>query len=80
MRTASNFDQPPAGEIPEIPLHVGHGGFELAIENIHRAGSKIIKGILDGWDDTFEEGIPAKNYVGDVFGTLGGTPRYGPSI
>ena len=79
MRTASNFDQPPAGELPEIPLHSGHGGFQLAIENIHRAGLEIVKGILEEWDDRFERGVAPKNYVGDIWGTLGGTPGFGPS-
>lgn len=80
MRTASNFDQPPAGELPEIPLHSGHGGFQLAIKNIHRAGVEIVKGILEEWEDRFERGVPARNYVGDVWGTLGGTPGFGPGV
>lgn len=80
MRTASNFDQPPSGEAPEIPLYFGHGGFSLAIENIHRVGIKIVRGILEGWDERFENGIPAENYVGDIFGTLGGIPDFVPSI
>ena len=34
--------------------------------------------ILDGWNSTFEAGVKPKNYVGDIFGTLGGTPDFGP--
>jgi purine nucleoside permease len=78
MRTASNFDQPPAGELPEIPLQQGHGGFPLAVENIHRVGIEVVRGILDGWENEFEKGIPADNYVGDIFGTLGGIPNFLP--
>ena len=77
MRAASNFDQPPNGELPEIPLHAGHGGFELALENIGRAGRQIVSGIVDNWDETFLEGIIPSNYVGDVFATLGGSPPFG---
>lgn len=80
MRTASNFDQPPEGQLPEIPLHSGHGGFHLAIENIRLVGVEIVKGILAEWEDRFERGVPARNYIGDVFGTLGGTPGFGPGI
>lgn len=50
MRTASNFDQPPPGEPVEFPIHYGHGGFGLAIENIYRAGSEIVRGILENWE------------------------------
>lgn len=78
LRTASNFDQPPPGEQPEIPLHAGHGGFPLAIENIYRAGIEIVKGILSGWEQSFDAGILPDNYVGDILGTLGGKPLYGP--
>lgn len=78
MRAASNFDQPPNGELPEIPLHAGHGGFELALENIGRAGYQIVSGILDNWNQKFQEGILPSNYVGDVFATLGGSPPFGP--
>lgn len=37
-----------------------------------------MRGILREWKTRFEAGIPAKNYVGDIFGTLGGTPDFGP--
>jgi purine nucleoside permease len=78
MRTASNFDQPPARHALVIPLHSGHGGYQLAIENIYQAGIEIVRGILLGWENRFEEGIQADNYIGDVFGTLGGKPDFGP--
>jgi len=39
---------------------------------------QVVEGILNGWDKTFGKGIKAKNYVGDIFGTLGGTPDFGP--
>lgn len=37
----------------------------------------IVSGILDGWDATFATGIAAQNYVGDILGSLGGTPDFG---
>ena len=39
---------------------------------------KVVEGILQGWNTTFEQGVPAQNYIGDVFGSLGGTPSFGP--
>ncbi len=38
----------------------------------------MVEGILTGWNSTFEKGIPATNYIGDIFGSLGGTPDFGP--
>uniref|UniRef100_A0A8H7TQ62 Purine nucleoside permease n=1 Tax=Bionectria ochroleuca TaxID=29856 RepID=A0A8H7TQ62_BIOOC len=52
-------------------------GFEIAIENIYRAGMLIVHGIIVGWDETFDKGIPAKNYIGDILGSLGGQPDFG---
>jgi hypothetical protein len=33
---------------------------------------------LGEWNSTFAAGVNATNYIGDVFGTLGGTPDFGP--
>ena len=79
MRTASDFDRPFAGEADtENLLYTDQGGFDPAIANIYLAGIKVVEGILDGWDATFEKGIPAPNYIGDIFGSLGGMPDFGP--
>lgn len=81
MRTASDFDRPPAGVSPlQNMLYEDQGGFEPALQNIYLAGVKIVTGILDGWDETFANGVKPKNYVGDILGTLGGTPDFGPYI
>jgi hypothetical protein len=80
MRTVWNFDQPPVGELLEILLHLGHGGFQLAIKNIYWAGVEIVKGILEDWEGRFERGLLARNYVRDVWGTLGGTSGFGPGV
>ncbi len=78
MRTASDFDRPPPGvsEIQNL-LYVNQGGFPPAITNIYRAGIKVVMGVLDGWDSTFEKGLKPTNYAGDIFATLGGTPDFG---
>ncbi|KAI0020743.1 purine nucleoside permease [Xylariomycetidae sp. FL0641] len=79
LRSGSNFDRPPPGvSAYEHLTQVGeHDGFDLAIENMYRAGIEIVDGILDGWHDTFEKGLAPTNYVGDILGTLGGTPDFG---
>lgn len=79
MRTASDFDRPYPGESASVNLFWSHqGGFEPALMNIYLAGIKVIQGILGQWETVFENGVNAKNYIGDIFGTLGGTPDFGP--
>ena len=80
MRTASDFDRPYPGEADTFNLfYANQGGFEPAIQNIYLAGIKVVEGIINGWDSTFEKGIPASNYIGDILGSLGGTPDFGPT-
>ena len=83
MRTGSDFDRQYPGETATQHLLYDHqNGHTPSIENIYLAGVKIIEGIVDGWNDTFEQGITPTNYVGDIFGSLGGTPDFGyvPSV
>lgn len=79
MRTASDFDRPYIGEAAITNLfYANQGAFEPAIQNIYLAGVKVVEGILDQWDSVFETAVKATNYVGDIFGSLGGTPDFGP--
>ncbi|KAJ5156916.1 Purine nucleoside permease [Penicillium canariense] len=79
MRTASDFDRPyPGSSATYNLLYSDQGGFEPALENIYRAGIQVVQGILRGWDATFAKGIKPRNYIGDIFGTLGGEPDFGP--
>jgi len=79
MRTASDFDRPFPGEAATFNLFwADQGGFGPAIQNIYRAGIKVVEGIVEGWEETFKKGVAPANYIGDIFGTLGGTPDFGP--
>ncbi len=79
MRTASDFDRPyPGLSNLDNLFYSDQGGFEPAIENIYLAGTPVVKGILNNWESKFEKGITPSNYIGDIFGTLGGTPDFGP--
>ncbi|TVY93490.1 Purine nucleoside permease [Lachnellula willkommii] len=78
MRTASDFDRPYANQTILDNLLDESQGFGPSIANIYLAGVKVIEGILHGWGNRFEAGIKATNYVGDIFGTLGGEPDFGP--
>ncbi|KAJ5086169.1 hypothetical protein N7532_010940 [Penicillium argentinense] len=82
MRTASDFDRPYPGSTATHNLFESsvQGGFELALENIYRAGIEVVQGILKEWDTTFADGVKPSNYIGDIFGTLGGTPDFGPGV
>jgi hypothetical protein len=81
LRTASDFDRPYPGlsDLDNL-FYAEQGGFEPALQNIYLAGTPVVKGILEGWTGTFEEGVEAGNYLGDIFGTLGGTPDFGPGM
>jgi purine nucleoside permease len=79
MRTGSDFDRPPPGVTAYEHLLINdQNGFEIAVDNIYYAGVEIVKGILSEWDCTFEFGFKPSNYIGDVFGSLGGEPDFGP--
>ncbi|KAE9366899.1 NUP-domain-containing protein [Stipitochalara longipes BDJ] len=79
MRTASDFDRPYPGlsDIDNL-FYAAQGGFTPAIENIWLAGTPVVQGILKNWNGKFAAGIKPSNYIGDIFGTLGGTPDFGP--
>lgn len=79
MRTGSDFDRPPAGvSAYDHLLIMDQNGFEIAIENIYNAGIEIVRGVLGAWNCTFKDGVEPSNYIGDVFGSLGGEPDFGP--
>ncbi|KAG8933719.1 hypothetical protein FRC01_007436 [Tulasnella sp. 417] len=81
MRTFSDFDQPYAAEQALFNLRYADQGAILpSISNIYLAGIKVVQGILTSWDFKFKDGIKPTNYIGDMFGTLGGNikPDFGP--
>ncbi|KAK4652977.1 hypothetical protein QC762_504040 [Podospora pseudocomata] len=79
MRTGSNFDRPPPNVTAyEHLLVLKQNGFEVAIQNLYLAGIEIVNGILKDWGAVFDKGIKPCNYIGDVLGSLGGEPDFGP--
>lgn len=81
MRTGSDFDRPYPGESDvDNLLYADQGGFEPAIQNIYIAGLPIVKAILSDWTEgrNFSHGFKPGNYIGDIFGSLGGMPDFGP--
>lgn len=78
MRTGSDFDRPGPGISVADNLFYAKGGYPPAVRNLYLAGIKVVQGIIDGWDATFAAGIPPQNYVGDVWGSIGGIPPFGP--
>ncbi|KAI1135926.1 putative purine nucleoside permease [Hypoxylon sp. FL0543] len=79
MRTGSDFDRAPPSisEFQHLRL-MDQNGFDIAIQNIYLAGIEIVKGIVAGWNSTYHDGIKPTNYIGDILGTLGGEPDFGP--
>ncbi|CAD6499717.1 BgTH12-03825 [Blumeria graminis f. sp. triticale] len=79
MRTASDFDRPYPGQPTTQNLFMPPAGaFEAAVSNIFLAGTPVIQGILNQWLTRFERGVSPTNYIGDIFGSLGGQPDFGP--
>lgn len=78
MRTASDFDRPFPGQSAEANLFEFSPGFAISIANLPAAGVPVVKGIVSQWHSRFKAGIKPRNYVGDIWGTLGGAPDYGP--
>ena len=79
MRTGSDFERPYDGQSAlDNLLYAEQGAFEPAVQNLYNAGVEVVQGILHEWDSTFAAGVKPKNYIGDIFATLGGEPDFGP--
>lgn len=79
MRTGSNFERPHDGQSPlDNLVYAEQGAFEPAVQNLYTAGVQVVQGIVHGWNSTFAAGIQPTNYIGDIFGSLGGQPDFGP--
>ncbi|KAF5365139.1 hypothetical protein D9757_012616 [Collybiopsis confluens] len=76
MRTASDFDRPYQGQSAADNLFGDTPGFEPALSNIYLAGVKVVGGIVNSWQQTFEQGVQPTTYIGDILGSLGGTPDF----
>lgn len=54
------------------------GGFPLSVVNIYNAGIKVVEDIVfNNWESVYANGITPTNYIGDIFGSLGGVPDFG---
>lgn len=79
MRSAANFDRGPPGLSPyQYFFYTNSGGFLPSLQNLVIAGVPIVEGIVKNWDSTYQKGIKPTNYIGDIFGSLGGVPDFGP--
>ncbi|KAJ7359273.1 purine nucleoside permease [Mycena albidolilacea] len=78
MRSASDFDRPFPGQTAVANLLGDTPGFNPAALNLRLAGVKVVQGIVSEWDSKYARGVKASNYIGDVFGSLGGQPDFGP--
>ncbi|KAM0559908.1 hypothetical protein ACHAPJ_003858 [Fusarium lateritium] len=77
IRSASNFDRGHEDKPHQLPFVMDQGGLGPSTRNLYLTALKAIEGILEGWSDRFEAGIKPENYIGDIFGSLGGTPGFG---
>ncbi|CAG8953919.1 hypothetical protein HYFRA_00010880, partial [Hymenoscyphus fraxineus] len=80
MRSAADFDRPyPGLSCLENLFNSTQGAFQPSLRNLYLAGEPVVRGILREWK-RFEGGVEAGNYVGDVWGSLGGRPEFGPGV
>lgn len=79
LSTGSNFDRPPPGVAAAAHLLVNdQNGFDIALANQYTAGVEVVRGLLADWDAVWRDGVPATGYFGDILGSLGGRPDFGP--
>ncbi|KAF4345050.1 purine nucleoside permease [Fusarium beomiforme] len=77
IRSASNFDRGHEDKPHQLPFVMDKGGLGPSTHNLYLTALKVIEGILNDWTTKFEAGITPENYIGDIFGSLGGTPGFG---
>lgn len=79
LRSISNFSRPPpsmANATVEFFTKTEKGGIQHSIDNLVKAGMPFVRDVVANWDEYQTKYLP-DNYVGDIFGTLGGTPDFG---
>ena len=76
--SGSNFDRPPP-EISDLEhlTQSDEGAFYTSLDNLFSVGIEVVRGILHDWNCTFWAGVSPSNYIGDIFGSLGGEPDFG---
>ncbi|CAK7897467.1 purine nucleoside permease [[Candida] anglica] len=82
MRTISDFARPPpsmANDTLGFFTNSSFGGISASVNNLVNAGLPFVTDVVQHWDKVYKNGTAykAKNYVGDIFGTLGGVPDFG---
>ncbi|KAG9234931.1 purine nucleoside permease-domain-containing protein [Amylocarpus encephaloides] len=79
MRGAADFDRPyPGSSCLDNLFGIKQGAFDPSIRNLYTSGMMVVRGILGEWEGRYERGVEAKNYIGDLWGNLGGKPDFGP--
>ncbi|PTD07047.1 Purine nucleoside permease [Fusarium culmorum] len=77
IRSASNFDRGHEDKPHQLPFVMDKGGLGPSTRNLYLTALKVIERILEEWSTRFEAGIAPQNYIGDIFGSLGGKPGFG---
>lgn len=77
MRSISDYAQPPSNFTDPVYWfnEYDQGGIQASLDNLFTASYAIVEDILNNWDNYTE--IQADNYLGDIFGTLGGKMDFG---
>lgn len=81
LRTISNFVRaPPSLETDPLDFFLSYpkGTIQLAFDNLYIGGWPFINDIITNWEELYSaNSFSSMNYVGDIYGTLGGKPNFG---
>ncbi|KAK5994798.1 Purine nucleoside permease [Cladobotryum mycophilum] len=80
FRSISDVDRPHPGQAVLDNLFNPLPTYDSALQNVWVAAKHVITGIIGQWDEKFRSGIEPDKYVGDLWGSLGGTPDFGPGV
>jgi purine nucleoside permease len=74
IKAFSNFDRPP----PQLTayqsrFYVGEAATGPGLRNAWKTVMAVADDVLKHWESIYEAGIRPKSYMGDLYGTLGGT-------
>lgn len=80
MRAISNFVRaPPSLAHTPIEFFTNYpkGGFQHALDNLYFGAFPFVKDVVENWHSYDNDSCKPDNYVGNIFGSLGGKPDFG---
>lgn len=83
LRTISNFVRAPpslAHSPIEFFSNYPKGGIQHSLDNLYFGGYPFVKDVVENWHVYNHDSCKPDNYVGNIFGSLGGKPDFGKDL